>query len=434
MTGGTATTGKSLATAAAARVLARILSSAALGVTLILLARGTTVPQFGEFMVAYSVGMVVGILAGFGAPARALRAAAEDDEALVLRSLYTAHSAAVATVAVLAAGWGLATGASAALVAGGLFAVGDTVQNYAQAHLAGMGRQTAASALIVVQRLVPLAALLWSLTGGQQSVTALACAYAAVAALGLAVPLPSAVRTRGRWAGVLRSGGGYWSYNAAGLLTQLQVPVLAAVSTTTIVGLYSAAAKVVGPLTIFSAAVSTVVVPELARRVGTPGFDALYRLFSRATYGYLLLVLLATWPLTVVVVALLGPQYQPAWPLVAAMTVGAGLSACSQAGASKLVALGRPAPASRAILAGGVVGVLLLLAVAAAHHDGALWTVPVAAELVVLALMSASARAATEPPRPPGGNSDTMARSDTPRHQGEGPTGEVPRGRADLHA
>ena len=74
------------------RIGARIASSIALGFTLLLLARVSTVAAFGEFMLTFSLTLVLGIVIGFGAPPRALRSSAEHESAHLQRSLFALHT------------------------------------------------------------------------------------------------------------------------------------------------------------------------------------------------------------------------------------------------------------------------------------------------------------------------------------------------------
>jgi O-antigen/teichoic acid export membrane protein len=181
---------------------------------------------------------------------------------------------------------------------------------------------------------------------------------------------------------------GYWGYSISGTLGQLQVPVLGVVASSAVVASFSMASKVVGPITILTASLSAVFVPELTKRLGDRlQFDSLFRSLLIVSSGYLVAVALLAWPVALLVVGIAGPQYRDSTVLVSAMVVGAAISGCSQAFNTKLLALGSPGSATRAILVGGSVALLLIVGIGATDSTGLLYVVPIAAQLVVLLLM-----------------------------------------------
>lgn len=186
------------------RVTARGISSVALGLLLILLARGTDPQSLGVLMTAYAIGLIVGAAAGFGMPVRVLRAPAE--RVGTAGMLYRVHTTVVCAVFAVAVAGSLAL--SVVATCGLLFAWGDTLLNYAQAHLVATGRDVAGNVLIVAIRVIPLV-----LVGAALAVTGsvpfwwLAVVLAIPVALGASVPrarrnVPS------RWGGVRPSRGG----------------------------------------------------------------------------------------------------------------------------------------------------------------------------------------------------------------------------------
>jgi O-antigen/teichoic acid export membrane protein len=179
------------------------------------------------------------------------------------------------------------------------------------------------------------------------------------------------------------------------VLTQLQTPVVGAVAGTYVAGLFGIASRITGPMTLLTTSVATVVVPELANRVGTPAFKQLSDKIVKLSWGYLLLTMAAAVPITLLVVAIAGRDYEAAAPLIAAMVVAAGLSGCSQAFGSGLMALDRPASATTAIAAGGVVSLVALATFGLTGDVGLLAAAPILAQIVVLVLMVLAARRLT---------------------------------------
>lgn len=386
--------GRQVAARAFSRVGARAVSSLALGIFLALTARATEVSEFGTLMLAYSVGLVVGIVAGVGAPIRVLRGAAEQRTSP--RALFTVHTTLVLSAfAVCSVCYGVIQPRWAAF-AGLMLALGDTCQNFAVAQTTAQERHGVANSLLLIHRLVPLVVLVFSyFVLKDVEFSTLTLALAVPVLVGLIVP-PLCMEpghARSGWRSALFGSVGFWAYSISALLAQLQVPVLAAVTSTAVVAAYSMATRVMGPITILSASVSMIVVPELAKRIVAPQeFNKLFRGVLAMSAAFFAVVTAFAWPIAAVVIYLVGPQYRDAQLLIIAMVIGAGISGCSYAFNSKLLAVGRPHGATRAIAAGGVVA-LIMLAIIGEHHSSALlWLVPIVSQLVVIAIMAMESR------------------------------------------
>jgi O-antigen/teichoic acid export membrane protein len=375
------------------RISSRVASSAMFGVLLLLLARISPVSAFGQFMVAGAVTTIAGIVVSFGAPARVLRCAAEPNSVSLVRGLYLLSTACnLCLTAVLMVGSAL-MGLSAAVFAGIVWATGDTLQAYAQNHLAGLGHHRASSWLVATQRIVPFAAVaLLLLQHRGASYPLVAAAFALNLIIGAVAPLWSVRGAKGDFRRAVRGAFGWWGFAMSSVMFQLQPPVIAAVASTTVVGLYAMAAKVIGPILLLPASVVTVVIPELARRRGTDGFWRLHKSVVRIAFAYAFLTLILAWPVGLVVTAIAGPNYSAALPLVAGMVIAAGLSSCSQAYASLIIAADYPHYATVCITAGGLVALALLAAFAAWGPVPLLATAPIISESVVLAGMAYAAR------------------------------------------
>jgi O-antigen/teichoic acid export membrane protein len=375
------------------RISSRVISSVGLGVTLLLLARISPVAAYGDFMVSGAITTVGGILVGFGAPARVLRCAAEQDHLRLVRGLYVMHTVAnLVLTAVLLAG-SVAFGRSAAVAAGIIWAAGDTAQSYAQNHLAGIGRHRSASWLVVTQRVVPCATVIAMLVAGRPAdYSLLAASFAVTAVVGAIAPLASVRGVKSDVKSVRRGALGWWGFTMSAVLFQLQAPTLALVANTSVVGLYAMATKVIGPVLLLPASLATVVIPELARRLDTGGAWRSYRNFSKLTLAYAGVAVICAWPAGVVVTKIAGPQYAAALPLVAGMVVAAGLSAYTQSFGALLVAAGRPNHATACIAGGQLVALMLLLTLGVWAPIEALAFAPIVAEIVVLVGMVLAVR------------------------------------------
>jgi O-antigen/teichoic acid export membrane protein len=367
------------------RISSRVISSAAFGLTLLLLARISSVSAFGQFMLTGSIIAIAGIVLGFGAPSRVLQCSAEGEPMRLAKGLYLLHSVAnVGFAAVMLVG-AAALGLPAPVAAGIIWATGDNVQWYAQNHLAGIGNHRASSWLVATQRLAPCATVVAYLVAGKAAnYPLMGVAFGITLFVGLIAPIRS---VRGARADVRRGATGaprWWALAMSGIIYQAQPSVIAAVSNTVVVGLYAIAAKAIGPITLLPTAISTVIVPELARRLRTGGAAELYRKFSRLSLAYAFLAIACAWPAGIVVTQIAGPQYAAALPLVAGMVVASGLSAYTQSFMALLIAAGHPNQVTVSIGAGQIVALVLLAILGAYGPIESLALAPIAAEAVVL--------------------------------------------------
>ncbi|UCZ91850.1 lipopolysaccharide biosynthesis protein [Gordonia sp. WA4-43] len=376
------------------RIAARLASSAMLGVFLLLLARHMTVADFGQYILAYTLGMAVGLIVGVGAPVQAMRVSAAGGEIAAAR-LYVFHTIVVVTVFVLVAVALAISSAPAMLFAGGVFALSDTLQNYAQAHLAGVQAHTSASSLVFAQRAIPLMGCTVSAAAGQSLNAATLIAMFALTAT-IAVVAPAVVARRAAVYQALRRFRGrpptksarYWALSVSGVLSQLQVATFALFASALAVGYFSMATRVTGPLTLLAAAMSTVLIPELSTRVANlPAFRSLYRRYYLITVAYCGTVMIAAWPLSWLILEVVGPKYEPAQMLLVGMIVAAGLSSISQSISARYIAVGWPKTATVAIVAGGATTLALLALIGWSGHTDAVWVVPILGQTVVLVFM-----------------------------------------------
>ncbi|GAA1885520.1 lipopolysaccharide biosynthesis protein [Williamsia serinedens] len=375
-----------------------------LAATLVVLAAGTSVAQFGIMMVAYSAALIVGLVAGGGAPARALRTGGGASGRRLLPSLFVSHTVplTVLGVGMLAVAW--TAGWPVAVVVGLTLGLSDSFQNYAQSHLAGLQMHTATSALVIAQRAVPLVLVC-------MAPEPLVGALIGFAAMGLlAIAAPAVVVAVGEWKGIRPTGSwGFWSYSLTGILFMLQVPLVGWLGAGTVVAFFALGARLVGPVTLISVSLSTVVIPQMVTAIGTPRLDVLYRQFRRLCWAYLVLVVAGSVPGAYLIVAVLGPRYDPAVPFLVGMAVGAGLSACSQAANALLIAVHRPWQSTAAIAAGGAVSLVIITALCVSGLQQHIWVSPIVGETVVLAAMSRAARVALAEVRTSAEADDTVA-------------------------
>jgi len=399
--------GRQIAGRALGRVGARAGSSLAFGATLALLARLTTLPEFGSFMLAYSIGLATGIFAGIGAPTRVLRAGMDRQPSP--GALYVVHSALVGASGAIVGLAYCVLQPGPAVYAGLLLAFGDSLVNYTVSHMTADERHTVANLLLLSHRgLVLIVVGFEYVIVGRLNflVLSIVLTLQIVVALGIPMFFVSIRESLHRWRQPFNGGVGYWTYSMSALLGQLQIPVLAAVTSASVVASYSIAAKVVGPISILTASVSVIAVPELVKRIRSPKrFNRLFHGLLGMAGIYLAVLVVLAWPIARLVLWAAGSQYSAAEPIIVATVIGAGISGCSQAFNSRLLALGYPARSSMAITTGALAALGLLAALGSGGLDTALWVVPVATEvvvIVVIAVASCSVRQrSSEPAREP---------------------------------
>lgn len=350
-----------------------------------MLARISSVSEFGHFMLAGSIMAIAGIVLGFGAPTRVLQCSAQAEPMSLAKGLYVLHSAANVGLAAIMLAGAAAIGLPAPVSAGIIWAASDNLQWYAQNHLAGIGHHRASSWLVATQRLPPCATVVaYLLAGESANYLAVGAAFAISLTVGLVAPVASVWGARADVRAGATGAVRWWGLAISGIIYQAEPPVIAAVANTVVVGLYALAAKAIGPITLLPAAISTVLVPELARRLRSGGAAELYRKFSRLSLAYAVLAIACAWPVGMIVTAAAGPQYTAALPLVAGMVVAAGLSAYTQSFVALLIAAGHPNQVTASVAAGHLVTLVLLAALGAWGPIESLALPPIVGELLVL--------------------------------------------------
>lgn len=381
------------------RIAARILASALQALSLLVLARALGAAQFGLFAVGLSLGYVVASVVTWGAQYRVLRSAAEPDPRAIRASLLVLQLSAVCVSTAVAA---LLLGLDLIVMAGFVgFAVGmaDQVNAFGQFDAAGTGHHRHASVMAVQQRAVPAITLIVTLGAFSWAPFLVATALTLLQPLAFSVAHLRPLRPSAR---ALQKGAGYWLYGMAQNTPQLEAPMLGAIASSSVAGLYGIANRIANPLTILSSALSSIFVPEIARARDAELRRHLGNRLIAVSTGYAVVVAVSALWIAPVVVLLAGRTYLPAEPLIAATTVAAGLSAVSQAFNAILIAEGRPFISSVALAVGTCVslaGLAILASIAAASF---LWLAPLLTQTVVLTLfVTIRSRGASQAHRSP---------------------------------
>lgn len=371
------------------RVAARLASSAFQAVTLILIARAAGPADFGIFALVLSLGYLASAITGVGASSRILRVKAETDGPPLSDALLVLRLAGSAVTAGACLSLQLFGLDARIVVSAALLVASDHLIDYAQAYFAGHGRQLVSSLVVVCQRLVPLVGVCGLVLADTFHFYWVAVLSVPVA-IGAIAPLVSTARKPQRIMFVARSSIGYWAAGMASNLRQLDPIILGLVARSDVVGSYAIAARMTNPLTIVVSALQSVLVPELAQRLGTSSFKKLFTWFSVASFFYAVLLCIASGTIADFAIWILGTDYADGRALIAAMVVAAGLSAVAQAYQTRLTAEGRPAVAAWVIASGAIVGLVIMPILVITAGVGFLWIVPLVTQGFIAAGMIAA--------------------------------------------
>lgn len=319
----------------------------------VVLARWFGPEDFGVFAACVAAGVLLYNVLGFGLTPLLLRTG-ESREFDPVRSLAVSLRLAIAVLigsGIVIAG-SLASAPDDVVFVAAAIVIGDAMTDVCQAALAGSRRIVAATILLVVYR----SALLLGVLAAVMTASAAWVIVAVVVMTGVNVVL--VVRARPRWGGavgLIRSSRGYWATNLASAITQLEVPVIAALGGASLAGNYAAGARTASPVNLLGRAILQVVTPELARDPDTrvAMFARVRRAMNLMIGVGILVALPAGWLMTV----LLGSGYEAAWAPAAGFVCGGVIMGANQAYQAYFLAAGRPAVAARAVAVGALAGV-----------------------------------------------------------------------------
>jgi O-antigen/teichoic acid export membrane protein len=363
------------------RIAVRVAAAALQALTLLLLARVLGPERFGVFAVFFSTGVVLTSLVTVGATGRLLRLLAEPDRDTLVPALFWVQAVGSAVVLAGLIGTAIVVGDVLPAVVGAVFAFSDQQAEFVSARLSGSARQSAASVVILVQRLVPAAAALVMITLWPAPwLPGLACAVVSLGLLGRGAtrPVPFAALVS-----CVRSSVGFWFSAVVVNLRQLEPVVVAGFGGTGPAGAFAIASRVSNPLGIVVTSMQAIAVPEMARASSAEELRKTFRLLL-AVAGVYAAVLVAASPLLAdLFLLVLGEQFASARVLIAVMVVCAALSAISQAFQARLYAVGLPSRSGWIVGLGTVTG-LALLAVTAGQGGQYLWVAPLTTQALIV--------------------------------------------------
>ena len=366
----------------ASRVLARGAASALQAATLIVVARAAGPSSFGIFALALSIGYIGGSLVGVGASARILRIGAETDGRRLASALFLVRVAGSLLTCGLTLVSLLFWDAPMVVLAAAILAASDLMVDFTQAHMAGNGNLSASSALVVTQRGIVAGTVVISYFLGQFDFIWIVISCTGVFFLALVYPLRVFVRPMNIGI-VLRASVGYWASGLVANFRQGEPIAVAGVVGEAAAGGYAIASRMANPLLIFSSAMQTVFVPDLARTNGTDAFSRVFRRLFLLSVSYAALLLVAS-PLVAELAGIfLGPEYANSRALILAMVIASGLSSVSTAYQSRFIALGQPGLSAAIIGLTTILGLGVILCIGTIFGPAYLWICPIATQLAL---------------------------------------------------
>lgn len=347
------------------RLVAAVLQIAVIA----LLTRSLGVNSFGVFASSSAIALVVVAFVELGGGVRVLRVAADPDAGGVLSTLLILRLTALVALPLLALIVEPAAASPVLIAASCAYAVGETAGDLGVGILQGIQRPLAAMATLVLRRLIPVVILI-----GVPSVDGALVALVATGVVGFSVLV---IVSWGRLARprspliILRENYKIMLSGAGSTVSQLDVPIIAAVAGPTIAGLYAAATRLFNPLNLVVSTMVQVLVPEMARSVTRAGRLAVFRRARRIVFVAAAAIAAATFFAPYFLILLYGTKYEQAAPVAIAVFLSAAGSAIAQVYLAWFYATRVPLSVPTGMLITTVVGVALIAGLAGLGIFGA---------------------------------------------------------------
>ena len=342
-------------------ILGRGGSAALQAVTLVVLARFSSIEEFGVYATGVAAGAICIGVFGMGLPTLVLRTEAREVTGLAGSALIIgAVGAGTATFSVFVTLLAIAPEAGLSIaVAAATFSGSELWLNLVQNVLLGSHREVAATSIIVVRRAVPLLVVLLFVPNGGGVYLGLTVGSSIMLFIGMTVVWPARRRKRSV-AVVWEQTRHFWLANVGSMLQQLDVVIIRQGLGNAPAAAYSAAFRLASPVHIVTTAITSKMVPALAAEANPITRAARQRRYVLTGVGYAGVVLLISPLAAVAGPFLLGEQYQ-AWAWVFPLTlVNSALSVVNQIQAAVLYADGRSKGVARATLIAVLTGLVVV--------------------------------------------------------------------------
>lgn len=369
---------------AVVRTVSRGLAAFAQALALLLVARSVGPADFGMFSVAVAVGMISNAFVGMGASLRLLRLAAEPRGVQLASDLLTIRVAgSLFGFCVCCATSALGVPLLAAVAAGALTSA-DLLTDYVQAYFAGQRRQLASALVLLVQRLLPAIVVSVAFAMNDLSFAVFAAASVATGIVMVSVAVAH-VKPSFRVRETLRSSFGYWFASVSSSASQFQPIALNFVATSSVVGNFVVATRLVSPLTIVPSTIQTIMIPEIVRDQSRADVARASKTMMRIVLAYSLLLVVLAAPIASLALSALGDAYESARAFLIAMVVASAMSAVAQAYQARLISYGRAFEAGVPLVVGVGLGLIAMTVLAVVVGESYLWVWPIFTHAIILA-------------------------------------------------
>lgn len=307
--------------------------------TLIILARSIGPSDFGAFATSMALGVILSSLLGLGSSAQAMRLSATPEPKRTATTLVLLRFGTVFVVSIVIFMYGHWSPQGIIFLAI-IYTASELFADLCTSIMLGMQRTVLAHVAILVRRIVPISALLVGMYFGLEATHTLSVGWGVSGALILVMSLPFAARPM-PVPTIFRDSIHFWSSTATAKLQNLDVLLLRIFIGSEFVGQYSAAARIIGPLSLLVSTTLSIITPKLAAaKDGGSRANMFYdaRLALSIYTGVLVAAAPAAFWLGPV---LLGPEYQESAPLFAAFTIAAGIDAAAQSYIALLYAINK---------------------------------------------------------------------------------------------
>ena len=233
--------------------------------------------------------------------------------------------------------------------------VADQTCELEQSVLAGQQRQFASANWVIVQRLLPLLAIL---AGDHLHVSPLT-SYGGGSLLVLAAVI---IRPIKRWVTpralgeIVKTSRGYWAAALVSSIGSLDLTVVRIFGGAIPAGLYGAANRATNPISILLAELLIIITPAASRAETPNKRGEILRLAMLASVVIAGIMTILSPLISTALVTVLGRQYLAAHTIITSFVVAAAISGISQTIQARLYTEGRPLVAAKAIGIGTIAG------------------------------------------------------------------------------